>query len=143
MRKGDGILMRLAEELGKAYSTCVRRQIGCIIMNDDRMIATGVNRSPRGNKDCEYKGCIRDRQNIPSGVELENCRAVHAEMNALMDAGHKAAGGEMYINTSPCPICARMIVRAGIKRVNYKDEYSNAEGLEILEYNGVEVAKCE
>lgn len=144
LHQTNKILLDMCEQLGKALSTCKRRQIGCLIFNDtDGMVAMGVNRTPTGHEECFLKGCLRDERNIDSGTELETCRAVHAEMQAILRAGNKARGGELYVNTSPCPICARMIIAAGIKKVCYRGEYANNDGLKTLEHYGVEVEKCE
>lgn len=138
MQKGDRLMLSIAEQLGEAWSTCTRRQIGCLIYDKEgTMIATGVNRTASGHEECKEKGCIRDQRGIPSGTQLGVCRAVHAEINALLKAGPQAEGGVLYVSTSPCPICARAIASAGIRKVFYLSEYSNTEGINILEHYGV------
>ena len=74
-----------------------------------------------------------------SGEGHEWCTAVHAEQNALLQAGKAARGSSLYLNAFPCKICARMIVNAGIKRVVVSGEYTDKDGLGILKDVGVEV----
>lgn len=106
-------------------STCIRRQYGAVIVKNDEIIATGYNGSPRGMTNCCDTGiCYRERNSIPHGKEYEECKAVHAEQNAIISAPReKMIGSTIYlygsengkdIDASPCKICARMIVNAGI-----------------------------
>jgi dCMP deaminase len=137
----DEYFMNIALEVSKR-STCTRRQIGAIIVSDSGEIrSTGYNGNPRGLPHCEDMGCIRDQQKIPSGTRMETCTAVHAEQNALIQAGPLSRGGTLYSTIVPCPICARMIINAQIRRVVYSGDYSDKQGLEILRSVGVEVGK--
>ena len=70
-------------ELVKKRSTCVRRQVGALIVKDKRILATGYNGAPVGCNHCIDIGCLRDQLNIPSGERHEICRATHAEQNAI------------------------------------------------------------
>ena len=137
----DEYFMNLAHEVSKR-STCTRRQIGAIIVSDTGEIrSTGYNGNPRGLPHCDDMGCIRDQLKIPSGTRMETCTAVHAEQNALIQAGANSRGGTMYSTIVPCPICARMIINAQISRVVYSGDYSDTEGLEILKRVGIEVIR--
>jgi len=138
----DEYFMNIAKEVSKR-STCTRRQIGAIIVSDSGEIrSTGYNGNPRGLPHCEEMGgCIRDQMKIPSGTRMETCTAVHAEQNALIQAGMNSRGGTMYSTIVPCPICARMIINAQIRRVVYSGDYSDVGGLEILKQVGVEVTR--
>ena len=109
-------------------STCLRRRYGTVIVNNDEIIATGYNGSPRGEENCCDTGeCWREAHNIPHGEQYEKCVSVHAEMNAIISAARKnMVGGTLYlagfegiepINAIPCTICRRLIKNAGIKRV--------------------------
>jgi dCMP deaminase len=91
----------------------------------------------------EDVGCIRDKLKIPSGTRLETCTAVHAEQNALIQAGTNAKDGTLYSTIVPCPICARMIINAQIKRIVYCGSYSDTAGLDILRQVGIEVVKLD
>lgn len=137
----DEYFLNIALEVAKR-STCTRRQIGAIIVSDSGEIrSTGYNGNPRGLPHCEDVGCIRDQLKIPSGTRMETCTAVHAEQNALIQAGTNARGGTIYSTIVPCPICARMIINAQIKRVVYSGDYSDTQGLDILKQAGVAVHK--
>ena len=72
-------------ELTAQRSTCIRRQVGAVIVQDRHMVATGYNGAPRGIPHCEeLGGCLRQKLNIPSGERHELCRALHAEQNAII-----------------------------------------------------------
>ncbi len=112
-------------------STCLRRCYGAIIVKDDQIVATGYNGAPRGRKNCVDLGhCLRDQLGIPSGERYELCRSVHAEANAIIAAarsqcigatlylaGKNAKTGDYMADTSPCSMCRRLIINAGITRV--------------------------
>jgi len=121
-------------------STCVRRQIGAIIVKDRMILSTGYNGAPRGVAHCIDTGCIRNENNIPSGERHEFCKAVHSEQNAIIQAsrhGVEICDGDMYVTTFPCVICAKMIINAGLKTVYYTGEYSDGYGKDMaLEYFG-------
>ena len=115
----------------RSRSTCMRRQYGAIIVASDEIVATGYNGAPRGRKNCDELGqCVRQELNIPSGERYELCRSVHAEANAIISASRKetigstlylagrdAETGEINPDTTPCAMCRRLIINAGIHRV--------------------------
>lgn len=110
-------------------STCLRHNVGAVIVKDKRILSTGYNGAPSGMADCLDLGCLRDELGIPSGERHEICRGVHAEQNAIIQAGlHGVStnGATIYCTHSPCAICAKMIINAGIKRFvsffPYRDE---------------------
>ncbi len=139
----DHYFMNIAIEVSRR-STCTRRQIGAIIVSDAGEIkSTGYNGNPRGLPHCEEIGCIRDKLDIPSGTRLETCTAVHAEQNALIQAGTNARGSTMYSTIVPCPICARMILNAQVARVVYIDDYSDLTGVELLKQAGTKLTRLE
>lgn len=109
-------------------STCIRRHYGAVIVKDDRIIATGYNGAARGEPNCCDVGtCWRETNNIPHGERYEECVAVHAEDNAISQAGRDALGATLYlwgeeadgtiIRAAPCMMCERKIKNAGIKEV--------------------------
>ena len=139
----DRYFMNIAIEVSRR-STCTRRQIGAIIVSDVGEIkSTGYNGNPRGLPHCEEMGCIRDKLKISSGTRLETCTAVHAEQNALIQAGTNSRGSTLYSTIVPCPICARMILNAQIARVVYIGDYSDLAGLELLNQAGLEVVRMD
>lgn len=120
-------------------STCLRRQYGAIIVKNDQIVATGYNGAPRGAVNCSDMGyCVRMANDVPHGERYEDCRALHAEMNAVISASRgDMLGGTLYLagkegngyvkDASPCKMCRRVIVNAGIETVivrNSKDEYT-------------------
>jgi dCMP deaminase len=112
-------------------STCIRRRFGAVIVKNDQIISTGYNGSPRKTVNCIDVGvCARKNLNIPPGQNYELCRAVHAEMNAVIHAsrldmvgadlylaGFDAETGAEVVNPEPCLLCRRVIINAGIVRV--------------------------
>jgi dCMP deaminase len=118
-------------------STCIRngRQLGAVIVNPlHQIVSTGYNGNPRGMLHCDNPdmGCIRDILKIQSGERSEICTAVHAEQNAMLQAGPKSMGCTMYTTVCPCNTCAKLIINAGIVRVVYLDEYPETMGKELL-----------
>ena len=138
----DEYFMEIAE-IVKTRSTCLRRQVGAVIVKDNRIITTGYNGAPSGLRHCtEIGGCERARLNIPSGQRHELCRALHAEQNAIIQAakiGVSTEGATIYITLQPCVICAKMLVNAGIKRIVFKGEYPDKLSKAILEEADVEL----
>ena len=134
-------------EIVKTRSTCLRREVGAVIVKDNRIITTGYNGAPSGLKHCtEIGGCERARLNIPSGQRHELCRALHAEQNAILQAakiGVSTEGATIYITLQPCVICAKMLVNAGIKRIVFKGEYPDALSKAILEEAEIELVIME
>lgn len=138
----DEYFMQIAD-IVKTRSTCLRRQVGAVIVKENRIITTGYNGAPSGLKHCtEIGGCERARLNIPSGQRHELCRALHAEQNAIIQAakiGVSTEGATIYITLQPCVICAKMLVNAGIKRIVFKGEYPDELSRSILEEADIEL----
>ena len=127
-------------------STCLRRQVGAVIVKDKRLLTSGYNGSPQGLAHCLEVGCLREKLGIPSGERHELCRGLHAEQNAIVQAalhGVAIAGATIYCTHQPCAACTKMIINAGIRRVvfekKYPDELANAlmteAGVEMVEYH--------
>ncbi|MFI3174210.1 MAG: cytidine/deoxycytidylate deaminase family protein [Bacillota bacterium] len=138
----DEYFMEICEVV-KTRSTCLRRQVGAVIVKDNRIITTGYNGAPSGLKHCtELGGCERERLQIPSGERHELCRALHAEQNAIIQAsklGSTTEGATIYITLQPCVICAKMIINAGIVRIVHRGEYPDPLSKSILEEAGIEI----
>lgn len=139
----DEYFMNIANDVSKR-STC-RRQVGAVITVNNVIKTTGYNGSPKGLKHCEdMGGCIRQKNNIPSGTRQEYCRAVHAEQNAIIFAateGISIKGGTIYVNTFPCSICARMLINAGIEKIVYLGDYSDDLAKTMLEESKIKIIK--
>lgn len=120
-------------------STCLRRQIGALVVKNNVIVSTGYNGAPKGFPHCLDVGCRRDKLNIASGERHEECVGVHAEQNALLQAGRAAESATLYVNAYPCKICAKLIINAGIIKVVITGDYSDKEGLEYLKIAGIEI----
>lgn len=143
----DEYFLRLAE-LAASRSTCLRRQVGAILVSGRRVLATGYNGAPKGLPHCLETGCLRDRQNIPSGQRHELCRALHAEQNVIVQAaqyGIAVKSATMYCTHQPCTICTKLILNLDINRLvlrlAYPDELAQSllceAGFRQSEKNGL------
>ena len=142
----DEYFMGIAELTAKR-STCLRRQVGAVIVADRHIIATGYNGAPRGIDHCAQRGgCLREELKVPSGERHELCRALHAEQNAIIQAaafGHSIEGGTIYITHAPCAICSKMIINAGIKKIFVGAEYPDEFATEILGEAGLKIVSLD
>lgn len=123
-------------------STCLRRQVGAVVVKDKQVLATGYNGAPSGLTHCEDTGCLREELGVPSGQRHELCRALHAEQNAFLQAakhGLSLNGSTLYVTTQPCSICAKMIINAGIKKVVMDGAYPDEFSLKFLEEAKIEL----
>jgi dCMP deaminase len=140
----DEYFMNIATVVA-ARSNCIRRQVAAIIVVDKRIISTGYNGTPRGTKNCNEGGCPRCAESPESGKRLDECLCSHGEENAIVQAayhGTSVKGGVLYSTCSPCLICTKMIINAGISEVVFNEEYPLAEtSLALLEEAGVRVRK--
>jgi dCMP deaminase len=125
-------------------STCLRRQVGALLVKDKKILATGYNGAPSRLEHCLDIGCLRQRQRIPSGERHELCRGLHAEQNAIIQAayhGVEIRGATLYCTNHPCIICSKMIINAGIQRIVYQEGYADTLAKEMLKESGIEVEK--
>ncbi len=125
-------------------STCLRRKVGAVLVKDKRILATGYNGAPAGIVHCEVTGCLREKLNVPSGERHELCRGLHAEQNALLQAalyGVSVKGAVLYVTVTPCIICAKMIINAGVKEVVIDGDYPDKMAKEFLKEAGVKVRR--
>ncbi len=137
----DEYFMEMAE-VAKKRSTCTRRQVGAVIVKDNRIMTTGYNGVPAGIEHCEIRGCLRDQLAVPSGERHELCRGLHAEQNAIIQAAHlgqSIAGGTLYCTNHPCVICAKMILNAGIRRIVVREGYPDQLGADLLKEAGLQL----
>ncbi|MCI7146352.1 MAG: cytidine/deoxycytidylate deaminase family protein [Clostridiales bacterium] len=139
----DEYFMEMAYVTAKR-STCLRRQVGAVIVKDRHIIATGYNGAPRGIRHCgdREEGCLRQQLGVPSGEKHELCRALHAEQNAIIQAatlGQSVEGGTIYVTHQPCVICAKMIINAGIERIVVSEGYPDELSVEILQEAGLRI----
>ena len=136
----DEYFMKLAWLVAER-STCVRHHVGAVIVRDKRILTTGYNGAAANIKDCLELGCLRNQLNIPSGTRHEICRAIHAEQNAIIQAGTHGIninGGTLYCTHSPCILCAKMIANAKIKRVIMSIEYPDETFKNLFKEAGIQ-----
>lgn len=140
----DEYFMGMAK-LTAQRSTCLRRQVGAVIVKDRHIIATGYNGAPRGLAHCgQLGGCLREQLKVPSGQRHELCRALHAEQNAIIQAatlGQSIEGASIYITHQPCSICSKMIINAGITRIVVDQGYPDELATDMLDEAGIKVVK--
>ncbi|AGK60318.1 Deoxycytidylate deaminase [Archaeoglobus sulfaticallidus PM70-1] len=137
----DTYFMSIAK-LVASRSTCLRQNVGAVIVKDKRILSTGYNGAPTGLAHCLDIGCLREELNIASGERHELCRAVHAEQNAIIQAavhGVSIAGATLYTTHQPCIMCAKMIINAKIKKVIYGKKYPDERGLQFLKDANIEI----
>lgn len=137
----DEYFMQIAHLVAKR-STCLRRQVGAVVVRDKRILSTGYNGAPRGLPHCIEVGCLREKMGVPSGRMQELCRGLHAEQNAIIQAalfGVSIENSQIYSVTQPCVVCAKMIINAGIKRVIFDESYPDPLAEEMLKEAEVEL----
>ncbi|MBI3313764.1 MAG: dephospho-CoA kinase [Candidatus Omnitrophica bacterium] len=126
-------------------SNCIKRKVAAVIVKDKRIIATGYNGTPRGVKNCSEGGCPRCNNIDPSGKGLEECLCSHAEENAIVQSAYHGVNikdSVLYTTFSPCLMCTKMIINAGIKEVVYNLEYPLSEtSLRLLQEAGIIITK--
>lgn len=136
----DSYFMGIAKVVA-LRSNCIKRKVAAVIAKDKRIISTGYNGTPRGVKNCSEGGCPRCNAIDASGKGLEECLCSHAEENAIVQSayhGVNISGSVLYTTFSPCLMCTKMIINAGIKEVVYNMAYSLTEtSFKLLEEAGV------
>lgn len=133
-------------ELVATRSTCLRRQVGAILVKDRRILATGYNGAPAGIRHCEETGCLRQKLAVPSGQRHELCRGLHAEQNAIIQAayhGISIAGSTLYCTAQPCIICSKMLINAGITDIFFANPYEDSLAEEMLKEAGIRLVRLE
>lgn len=111
-------------------SYCKRRQVGALIVKDRMIISDGYNGTPSG-----FENVCEDEDGVTKPYVL------HAEANAITKvakSGNSSQDATLYVTSSPCVECAKLIIQAGIKRVVYMDEYRLTDGVDLLKRAGIE-----
>ena len=116
-------------------SYCTRRKVGALIVKDKMIISDGYNGTPAGFENvCELEdGTTRHY-------------VLHAETNAITKiarSGNSSEGATIYVTTSPCIECAKLIIQSGIKRVVFSEKYRVEDGIELLKRANIEVVYIE
>lgn len=135
MNKYDETMLATAKLFGE-LSYCTKAKVGAVIAKDGRILATGYNGTVSGHDNyCEIE---------IDGVLKTSPFTVHAEQNVISYCaknGIATDGATMYITLSPCQLCAKLIVQAGIKRVVFLDLYKDTSGLKFLKDCNIEILK--
>lgn len=136
----DSYFMEIAKVVA-LRSNCIKRKVAAVLVKDRRIISTGYNGTPRGVRNCSEGGCPRCSEMTSSGKSLEECLCSHAEENAITQAAYHGVhikDSTLYTTYSPCLICAKMIINAGIREVVYNVDYELVElAKNLLEEAGV------
>lgn len=141
----DSYFMEIARIVAKR-STCMRRNVGSLIVKDKRILSTGYNGAPVHLSHCIDAGCIREQLKIASGERHELCRGLHAEQNAIIQAAYHGVsihGAYVYSTHLPCSICMKMIINAGIEKILYSDGYPDDLSHELIKESGIKVERVE
>ncbi|MCX8195414.1 MAG: cytidine/deoxycytidylate deaminase family protein [Candidatus Micrarchaeota archaeon] len=136
----DQYFMNIAKVVA-SRSNCLKRHVAAVIVKDKRIVSTGYNGTPRGIRNCNEGGCPRCKSFAESGTKLEECVCSHGEENAIVQAAYHGISikdATLYSTFSPCLICTKMIINAGIKEVVYNADYPMSEAsLQLLKEAGI------
>lgn len=116
-------------------SYCERRKVGAIIVKDKMIISDGYNGTPSG-----FENICEEENNTTKPYVL------HAEANAITKvakSNNSSEGATLYVTTSPCMECSKLIIQSGIKRVVFDEKYRITDGLDILERAKIELINLE
>jgi len=130
----DEYFMKMTQVVA-TRSTCLRRNVGAILVKNKHILSTGYNGAPKGLKHCSEVGCLREKLNVQPGERHELCRGLHAEQNAIIQAsvfGVSIDGATLYCTVAPCSVCAKMLINAGIKEIAYQDSYPDDLAQQML-----------
>lgn len=139
----DEYFMEMAHVVAKR-STCLRRKVGAILVKEKHILSTGYNGAPKGHKHCSETGCLRENLNIPSGQRHELCRGLHAEQNAIIQAavfGVSIKGSVLYCTNTPCVVCVKMLINAGVTEIIYAGEYPDDLAKRMLEESNLKIKR--
>ncbi len=134
-RKSKDVYFAEIADLVSSRSTCLRNQVGAVIVKESQILSTGYNGAPKNLPHCSEVGCLRDELGVKPGERHELCRGLHAEQNAIIQAayhGTSVRDAVIYCTTRPCSICTKMIINAGIKEIIYIEEYADDLAAELL-----------
>ena len=139
----DEYFMEMAHVVSKR-STCLRRKVGAILVKDRHILSTGYNGAPKGFRHCVDVGCVREKMDIRSGERHELCRGLHAEQNAIIQAavfGISISGSVLYCTNTPCVVCVKMLVNAGVKEIVYAGDYPDELAKKMLEESCIKIKR--
>lgn len=125
-------------------STCGYKT-GCVLVKNGKVLAEGWNATLSGEVYCQNGQCIREKEHLHGGRDIDKVCSIHAEAYAVAECakqGISVAGAEVYVTTFPCIICSRLLAKAGVSKVFYMSDYMGGRlGESILLKNGILVEK--
>ncbi len=137
----DHYFMQIASVVA-TRSTCLRRQVGALMVYNKRILSTGYNGTPSGLRHCREVGCLREDLKVPSGERHELCRGLHAEQNAIIQAaihGVAIKNSVLYCTHYPCAVCAKMLVNAEVSSIVLEGNYPDDLAKDIFSEAGIRV----
>lgn len=141
----DSYFMEIARIISKR-STCIRRNVGAVVVKDKRILSTGYNGAPIGLRHCIDSDCLRQSLHIAPGERHELCRGLHAEQNAIIQAAYHGVcinGADIYSTCLPCSICMKMIINSGIQKVFYIEGYPDELSEDFVRESGMVLKKVD
>ncbi len=145
-RKSKDVYFAEIADLVSSRSTCLRNQVGAVIVKEAQILSTGYNGAPKGLKHCTEMGCKREQEHVRPGERHELCRGLHAEQNAIIQAayhGVSVRGAKIYCTTRPCSICTKMLINAGIQEIVYIEDYQDPLAEELIREAGLIVRQIQ
>ena len=128
----DEYFIEIVKLISKRAS-CPRKQVGALIVKNNKIISSGYNGSPKGMEHCSDVGCL---------IENNHCiRVIHAEANALLQAGKEAEGSKLYCTLLPCETCYKLCIQAGIKEIIYLEDYNKEDIDYWIQNGGIKITK--
>ena len=132
----DEYFLKVADLL-KERSTCPRRQVGCVLVDQyHNIIATGYNGNARGTEHCidiPCPGAVNPEtgQRYESGQGLDRCEAIHAEQNALLQCSDVMKIFKAYTTTKPCVHCMKLLMNTSVKEIYYLEDYASSSAAQV------------
>ena len=139
----DEYFMEMAYVVAKR-STCLRRKVGAILVKNKHILSTGYNGAPKGLPHCSEEGCLRAKLDISSGERHELCRGLHAEQNAIIQAavfGVSIDKSFLYCTNTPCVVCVKMLINAGVKEIIFSGEYPDNLAKKMINESNIKIRK--
>ncbi len=146
VRKSKDVYFGEIADLVSSRSTCLRNQVGAVIVKEAQILSTGYNGAPKGLPHCEDVGCVREAQGVKPGERHELCRGLHAEQNAVIQAayhGVSVRGAKIYCTTKPCSICTKILINAGIVEIVYNEEYEDDLATQLIKESDLRIRQIQ
>lgn len=131
----DKHYLAMAREIA-THSHCTRRKVAAILITEDGShTVTAVNNPFPDITACESQGCLRERELIQSGSQLDVCRCLHSETSLICQCAQKGIStrnATVYTTLYPCVNCAKILIAAGVRRIIYSEPYSDKRATQLF-----------